>query len=205
MAIVVDDFKSESGLWIKGYRVGTPQYITKSGRRWDNMSMRCKTGGAAQADHTSYIGCTMSDNFKDFQYFANWYTSQVGYGEAKYHLDKDILFIGNREYSEGACVLVPSDLNLFLGSRKAARGEWPQGVSYHKAAKKFAASLNIDAETKYLGLFQTPITAARAYKAAKEAEAYRWYERLKAGEFIVDERVIERMRTWTHICDWAAP
>lgn len=79
MAIVVDDFKAANGLWVKGYRVGTPQYITRSGRLWDNMSMRCKVGGALQETRNVYVGCTMSENFKNFQFFADWHIAQVGY------------------------------------------------------------------------------------------------------------------------------
>lgn len=48
-----------------------------------------------------------------------------------------------------------------------------------------------------LGLYYTEQEAYAVYKQAKEAEAQRWYARLESGEFIVDERVIERMRTWT--------
>lgn len=91
---------------------------------------------------------------------------------------------------------------MFLCNRKAARGNWPQGVHFHKAGKKFCAAININGQSNYLGLYANLKTACDVYKEAKESEAYRWYERLKAGEFLVDERVIERMRTWKHICDW---
>lgn len=201
MAIVVDDFKN-SGLWVKGYRVGTPQYITKAGRTWDNMSMRCKAGGATQKKDPTYEHCSMSDNFHDFQFFATWYTSQVGYSVPDYHLDKDLLVQGNKTYSEDTCVLVPRQLNLFIGNKVKWKGDWPKGVYLHKASGKFVASLNIDAVSTYIGLFDTPTAASQAYKKAKESEARRWYERLKAGEFVVDPRVIECMRTWEHICDW---
>jgi hypothetical protein len=138
----------------------------------------------------------MTDCFKDFQAFTDWHASAVGYGSLGYQIDKDILFTGNKVYGEDTCVLVPAALNSFLTSSAAARGQFAQGVHYRRASRKFVAQLTISGKVTRLGLFNTESEAYSAYRAAKEAEAYRWYERLKAGEFVVGGRVIERMRTW---------
>jgi hypothetical protein len=138
----------------------------------------------------------VSDNFKDFQYFTNWHVRAAGYGIDGYALDKDILVKGNKVYHENRCVLVPHSLNTFLTARKALRGEYAIGVTRLRG-RKFVAQVHIAGITKHLGVFTTESEAYEVYKGAKEAEARRWHERLKAGEFIVDERVIERMRTWT--------
>ena len=58
--------------------------------------------------------------------------------------------------------------------------------------------MSVDGKPLHLGLFDNVESAKAAYKYAKEAEAYRWYERLKAGEFAVEDKVIECMKTWTH-------
>jgi hypothetical protein len=194
---MVSDFKGVDGLWIKSYRAAGDRYRTKSGQVWSDIVKRCKIGGSHQLRYPTYLGCKVSETFKDFQLFTNWYVSQAGYSVRGYQLDKDILVSGNKLYSEHTCVLVPQQLNLFLTDSGRARGDWQQGVDFNKVTSKFRVQINIDGERKHLGYYATPEAASAVYKAAKEAEAYRWYERLKAGEFIVDERVIERMRAWT--------
>lgn len=196
MRKTVDDYKDVFGMWRKHRQIDGRACHTKSGSKWCDMLNRCKVGGVVQKANPTYIGCTASENFNDFQYFTEWHTSAVGYSEVGRHLDKDILASGNKIYSEDNCVLVPQALNLFLVNRVNHRGEFPQGVGYIQHTGKFRARVNVSGKGTYLGYFTTPEAAYEVYKEAKEAEAYRWYERLKAGEFIVDERVIERMRVW---------
>ena len=93
------------------------------------------------------------------------------------------------------CVLVPQSLNGFLVMGCFRETPLKLGV-FKSATGRFRAGASIEGRVVKLGTFDTEDEAHAAYKVAKEAEAYRWYERLKAGEFIVDPRVIERMRTW---------
>ena len=198
---IVKDFKGGDGLFVGSHKVGDKLHHTKSYGLWHDIRKRCAAGGSVQAREPSYLGCTLSDNFKDFQYFANWHTNQIGYGIDGYHIDKDILVPGNKTYSEDTCVLVPQSLNNFLTSRAASRGRWPQGVTWKERNGRFRAQISIDGKSSHIGLYTSLDDALRAYKKAKNAEAYRWYERLKAGEFVVDTRVIERMRTWKYEMD----
>jgi len=201
---VVDDIKDNFDEWVKHYEYAGYQHVTLSAHKWKHIKYRCEVGGRYQQKRPTYKGCTMSENFKDFQFFANWHTTQVGYGLEGYDIDKDILGNGKKVYSEGVCVLVPNALNKFLVASDAKRGAWPQGVHLHKDGK-FMVQAGVNGVQSYFGLYDTPQQAAAVYKKVKEGEARNWYEKLVAREFIVDERVIERMRTWTHICDWVAP
>ena len=194
---VINDFKDEFGRWVKTTCTNYKQDYTKSGRVWNDMQQRCLVGGYQQTKFPRYVGCTMSDKFKDFEFFAEWYVNQVGYGIDKYHLDKDILFEGNKLYSEDTCVLVPASLNTFMVSHNASRGIYPQGVAFHKLTEKFSASIMVDGKARHLGVYVSPEQASSVYKSAKETQARRWHMRLKAGEFVVDPRVTERMRVWT--------
>jgi hypothetical protein len=196
MASKVDDVRNCKGRWIKSYTIDRVSYQTASYVLWSNMKSRTKVGGSYQRGEASYIGCTVSKNFSDFQYFAEWHTKQIGYCVKGYALEKDILIEGNKCYGEDTCVLVPAELNNFLTSNTARRGIYPQGVSFNKSAGKFAAQIRVDNKSMHIGCYETPEEARAVYEVFKEAEAYRWYERLKAGEYLVDERVIERMRTW---------
>lgn len=196
MSALVSDFKNRDGEWERTFTVNKIRYQTIAYRLWIGMRNRCLGSEYIQTNRPTYVGCYMSENFKNFQFFASWLSIQVGYGVDKYELDKDILIPGNKEYGEGACVLVPAALNTFLCSNNAIRGALPQGISYHKNSGKYLAQMNKDGKGTHIGYYLTIEEASAAYKAAKEAEARRWHRRLLAGEFVVDPRVIERMRTW---------
>lgn len=196
----IKNFKDGSGRWMTQLKIDQKTYFTKSGLVWRNMLARTRTGSAAQIDHPSYIGCSISKNFKDFQFFTEWHINQIGFDQENYHIDKDILFEGNKLYSENTCVLIPAELNTFFNSHKMGRGLYPQGVSYHSQSNKYLARINISGRNKNLGSFKTPEEAFEIYKIAKELEVKRWVERLQAKEFVVDQRVIERLKLWELIC-----
>lgn len=190
------DFKNSSWKWARTGLVDGKQSKTASYMRWKAMCGRCEDGGTTQKARPSYVGCTMSQMFSDFHLFTDWHVKQVGYGVEGYQLDKDILIEGNKLYSETTCALVPRQLNMFLVDSEAARGEFPQGVCWFKRDQKFRAQLRINGNNIHLGDFLTAEEAFACYKTAKESEARRWHSRLVAGEFVVDERVIERMSNW---------
>jgi hypothetical protein len=193
--MIIDDFKGADGLWVKTIRINSKQDSTKSGSVWKKMRDRCKVEGWQQKNQATYIGCHQSKDFLDFQLFTEWHVIQVGYGLENYNLDKDVLVQGNKLYCSEMCVVIPRQLNTFFCSAEAIRGEYPQGVS--RMYDKYMCRVRSNGVQVSKGLYNTPEEASAAYKVAKEAEAYRWYERLRDGEFIVDPRVIERMRTWT--------
>lgn len=195
LSTIVGNFKI-NGKWVSSFRRDGIQYLTKSCKVWSDIKNRCNPNNRYQKKQPTYVGCCMSATFADFQKFTDWHVSQIGFGLPDYEIDKDILVKSNREYSEDLCVLVPNKLNLFLCDRSRFRGEYPVGVSWCKNSKKFRAQIRIDSCKKSIGYYTTIDGAYTAYKAAKEAEAFRWYERLSSGEFIVDPRVTERMRVW---------
>lgn len=197
MSKVVPDFEDSDGRWVKYYYNEDGKFMTNSGMVWQDMNSRCKVGSRFQEKHPSYVGCLVSDEFKDFQQFTNWHTQQVGYGMENYQLDKDLLNPENKVYCREFCVIVPRQLNTFIGACDAKRGLWPQGVYLEKSSGKFKAQISISGKKTTLGRYFRVEDAYNSYKQAKEAEAYRWYKRLVDREFIVDNRVIERMRTWT--------
>ena len=92
----------------------TPQYDV-----WSHIVTRCKENGSEQRRNKRYIGCKMSENFKDFQYFSVWYYSQKGHASfdengKKFHIDKDLLIPNNKIYSEKFCVFIPHRINCFI-------------------------------------------------------------------------------------------
>ena len=98
---------------------------------------------------------------------ADWFPSHDIKGRY-WELEKDLLFTGNKTYSETNCVFVPHEINLFFTDRGNARGEYQIGVSFHKASGKFVAQCAVNSKLQHLGLFDTPEEAFAAYKPFKE-------------------------------------
>ena len=77
--------------------VRTKEYTT-----WHNMLERCYSE-KAQAIHPTYKGCTVCDEWHNFQNFAKWFLANNKDG---LHLDKDIKTKGNKVYSPENCMFV---------------------------------------------------------------------------------------------------
>lgn len=195
-AVIVSDEK-RNGEWLRHVRINGKSIRTFSSNVWYHVKSRCKINGGCQREIPTYVGCTMSDTFKDFQKFTDWHIGQVGYSVPNYEIDKDLLSKGNKVYSEEFCVLIPQQLNCFLVNNEARRGDYLVGVTFNKREQRFKSAIRVDGVKIHLGYFDDELSAYKAYKIAKEAEALRWYERLISGEFIVDQRVINRLATWS--------
>lgn len=140
--------------------------MTKSYVTWHSMLTRVYCP-KYQARQPTYIGCSVTDEWLEYQTFAKWFENHE-YSNRGYHLDKDLLAPDNKIYAPDRCVFVPRQLNSLLLDRGNARGQYPQGVSFYKHDNKFAANISINGKYKKLGRFDTEIEAYNAYKIAKE-------------------------------------
>ena len=165
---------------------------------WHDMLKRCFSE-KYQTHKPTYKGCNVSDNFLNYSYFYDWCQGQIGFGKVDengrcWQLDKDLLFIGNKTYSETACVFVPQEINKFFTDSGNARGEYPIGVYFDKASGKFKGQCNVNGKLQHLGLFSTPEEAFTVYKPFKEnlckQLALKWQTE-------IDERLFNTMMNWT--------
>jgi len=137
-------------------------------RRWNGM-IRRSYDEKFHKIHPHYIGCTVSDKWKYFSKFKEWYDSHVKENDLNYHLDKDLLIPGNKVYSPENCVFIPREINCLIIKSDSARGQYPIGVHYHIRDHKFQSSCKYyDLNTrksinKFLGYYATPQDAANAY------------------------------------------
>ena len=166
---------------------------------WKGMLRRCMRN--LWIKYPSYTGTTCSENFKSYTFFYEWCRGQIGFGNKDekdkiFHLDKDILFKGNKHYSETNCVFVPQRINLLLNNRAAVRGELPIGVYFCKGSGRFKASCNSNnGIVRYLGSFNTPKEAFIAYKVFKEqrikevANEYRSYLDVRTYNALIEYTV----------------
>jgi hypothetical protein len=70
-------------------------------------------------------------------------------------------------YSPSTCCYIPQWQNSLFTDCGKIRGEWPQGVNFHKRDKRFRAQLRVNGRIKPLGYFDTPEEAYEAYVNAK--------------------------------------
>ena len=183
-----------NGLYIKSYYEKDVQYKTKSFVLWESLKARCKEGGKYQENKPSYIGCSVSTEFLDYQYFARWCNSQIGYDIKDYHLDKDLLLKGNRIYGEEYCVFIPRNLNAFLTAPGNSREGLQRGV--HIKGEKFAATISLFGKTTHIGCYTRLEDAVLAYKSFKEGAAKEWAKILSSSRNSVDTRVIDSLLSW---------
>jgi hypothetical protein len=164
--------------------------ITQEYLLWHNLLSRCYNP-KYKIRQPTYLGCSISENFKNYSYFYDWCQNQVGFGRESFHLDKDLIFKGNKLYSEETCLFLPRELNNLLTSSKAARGSLPVGVSAHKG--KFQAECCTHKIFPYIGLFNTPELAFQAYKEVKEAFIKAQAEKWKA---FIDPRAYQALMVY---------
>lgn len=139
---------------------------------WRNMLKRCYCD-KFQEERPTYIGCTVCEEWHDFQNFARWFNENYPNDGVVYHLDKDLKFINNKEYSPDSCVFVPSAVNTFVTDRKASRGSYMIGVFFIEKSKKFQSNCRnpIAKKQEILGYFNTELDAHMAWRNKKYEHA----------------------------------
>lgn len=182
------------GRYEKGLYVAVEsRKMTKEYACWRYMLRRCYSH-EYHARQPTYIGCSVSENFKNFQYFARWCQSQKGFREESYQLDKDILNKGNKLYSEDTCVFVPRDINNVISYSHSTRGELPVGVALNLPCKLYRATIaNQKGSKTNIGYFKTVESAFLAYKTVKLARIKHLADHYKDK---IDARVYEALIKW---------
>ena len=135
--------------------------------KWASMLTRCYSL-SYQNKQPTYRGCEISESFKRFSNFLEWYISQVGFNQEGWHLDKDILGCG-KVYSPQTCCIIPKEINAVfatISSKHSTKNQF--GISRRKNGR-FAVYAQCGSTNKYLGIFDTLEEALKAYKHAKEA------------------------------------
>lgn len=101
--------------------VKTEEYI-----KWFSMFNRCYDEKYHEKQ-PSYIGCSVSEEFCNYQNFAEWYSKKKYNCNHPLELDKDLLFEGNKIYAPSKCCLLPKEIN--------------NGINYHRHDVKFMNKL----------------------------------------------------------------
>ena len=142
-----------------------------------------------QDKNKSYKDCSVCSEWLIFSNFKNWMKNQDWQGK---HLDKDILVVGNKEYSEDRCVFISQELNSFMNDHKRRSGSYMVGVYLDKPSGLFKAQCcdPLTKVRKFLGYHHEEINAHLAWKAYKHSMALLLVE----SEDITDTRVAEALK-----------
>lgn len=189
----VPDFKNSNGEWVYRYTSsdGT-RYFTRAGMLYHALKQRVNPSGTKQKASPLYAGC--ENMFEDFQDFAEWCQTQIGY-DRDFHLDKDLLVKGNKIYSKEFCVFLPKELNTVLTKRTRGRGKYPIGVSEDKHGIKARCSKLGEKDSVFLGYFDSAEDAFFMYRKYKESWlkelAVKWKDQIdpRAYEALMNYRV----------------
>lgn len=155
---------------------------------WTLMLYRCYSKKSLERNPT-YVDCSVSKDWHNFQNFAKWYEGNYRDG---YELDKDLLVVGNRVYSEGTCVLVPPKINCFITNRSTSSAKGTIGVTYRREINKYVARCGDgDGSKKHLGHFDSNHQAHLAWRSHKLQLA----GEMKSEMDLIDERIYPNIVT----------
>ena len=169
---------------VNGVRLCDPAYYA-----WADM-LRRAYDPKFHAVNPTYSDVTVCKEWHSFSAFRAWW---LNCHREDWHLDKDLLAAGNREYAPDACVYVPRWLNNFTLDRGGSRGELPIGVSIHKRTGKYQSQCcnPITGKKHGLGYFTTPEAAHDAWRRYKLELA----AQLKPEMDAIDKRIYPNVVT----------
>jgi len=145
-----------------------PDSLSPPYDRWHSLVQRCYSQ-KQQKRQPTYIGCTVDQEWKNFQNFALWFKDNFyQIKDERMEIDKDILIKGNKVYGPDTCCFVPQKINTLFVKAEKTRGKNPIGVSYNKKDRKFWSQLNKGNGPIFLGKFDSPQEAFVIYKTEKE-------------------------------------
>jgi len=108
-----------------GFKASVKRVTTTSYQCWVGMIKRCYSD-LSLAKHATYEGCTVCDEWHNFQVFAKWFDDNYIVGMA---LDKDILVDGNKKYSPSTCLFVSQSENNVKARAKEYLFISPKGIA----------------------------------------------------------------------------
>ena len=125
----------------------------------------------------AYADCEVCEEWLCYQNFAEWWnknTYQIG--TERMHLDKDILFEGNKIYSPDTCIIVPQSINeLFHTSgRKVKDSDLP-----HTIKRAANGRYSVTYKGKSLGIRDTVEECTELYLDAKRKHIREKVEEMK--------------------------
>ena len=150
----VGDFVSS----IPGTRQKTLEYTA-----WKDMLKRCYSE-AFLNEHPSYRGCSVTPEWHNFQVFATWYVN-TGYYGIGFHLDKDLLYRGNKLYSPKTCCMLPAAINNMLISMT---DDGTLGIARQSSGRYAVRLRSLNGVINYIGTYDSIEEAIHSRNETKQ-------------------------------------
>lgn len=150
---------------------------------WTSMMSRCYSYAER---YKNYKDVEVCKEWHNFQVFAEWWHSK--YKEKGWHLDKDMINIGNREYNPDSCSFIPVSINVLMERVVDSDRSLPKGVTKHGNSYRARVAL----ET--FPVRETPEEASKDYQENKLRHAKTVVETLRE---ILDPRIVYNVHNWS--------
>ena len=178
------------GIGVIGNNFDKGESHTLTYNTWNSMLQRCYDLKLKER-HKSYEQCSVDANFLSYEYFKDWCSKQIGFGNEGWQLDKDILVKGNKVYSEDTCCFVPKEINSMI-SGFTSKGGNTVGVYENKAGNFYIRNLS-EGSKKCSKTFSNQEEAERAYVAEKNRKILTVMEKWDAQ---LDSKVKLALSLW---------
>lgn len=116
-----------------GY-LGSGKYMAKADGKvvesynvWHDMIRRCYSEKSKEKFQAYFHICMVSKLWHNYQNFAEWFNENKYEVDGRLHIDKDILYPGNKIYCPDTCLLVPQRINMLFLNKPNKRG-LPNGI-----------------------------------------------------------------------------
>lgn len=116
-----------------GY-LGSGKYMAKADGKvvesynvWHDMIRRCYSEKSKEKFQAYFHICMVSKLWHNYQNFAEWFNEYKYEVDGRLHIDKDILYPGNKIYCPDTCLLVPQRINMLFLNKPNKRG-LPNGI-----------------------------------------------------------------------------
>ena len=172
------------------YKPSIDRKHTKAYACWESMLRRCYSK-KFQEKRLTYKGCSVCEEWHNFQVFAEYYKGNYKEGS---QLDKDLLLKGNKVYSQDTCVFVPSNINTFIIKCEARSGKCKVGVCLRvgRKSKPYMSKINNNTGKRlYLGYFSTEEEAYQAWLTAKLSQALEYKPEMDEIDLRIYPNVVE--------------
>lgn len=158
--------------------------------RWRGIVNRCFSPKRRE----SYKECLLSEDWSDFQDFAEWYHTNP-YQRVDYDIDKDLLIINNKIYGPDTCVFLPKVINTnLIIIKNNVEFDYPFIKRHPYTDNRFMPSL----KCKELGIgYKTYKTQEEAFQAAMLAKEHKIKLLAEDYKDSIDPRAYLALMRWS--------
>lgn len=156
---------------------------------WYDMIFRCYSP-IARRTHPTYRDCSVCDEWLILSNFVSWHNDNYVSG---YSIDKDIIKIGNKEYSPESCCYVPKIINSMTARTNMAVSNSLTGASFNSGRDAWQSGCRnpLTKKNEYLGLFSSEVLAHKAWAKRKSEIAIEVCESIPT----LDKKIVDAIRS----------